>query len=127
MTRTLLGVAAALAAGLLAVPLPLAARDGRVEILQGQPAARALSVAADQGGSGVTIYRGSATLAPAKPAAAAPVAFIDGQRISIDNLEPATGWFIDRSSGRLVVVHCFTRQPLLVGGNRRILCDARRF
>jgi ferric-dicitrate binding protein FerR (iron transport regulator) len=120
-------IAGALLAGLLAAPLSVTARDGRVEILHGQPAASALSVAANAGGTGVTIYRGSAAVVPARPAAAAPVAFIDGQRISIDSLEPATGWFIDRSAGRLVVVHCFTRQPLLVGANRRILCDARRF
>jgi hypothetical protein len=119
-------VAFALAAGLLAVAVPVAAHDGKVEILHGQPATTAVSMAADEGGTGVTVFRGSSNFVPAKPVTLEPAVFISGEKVKIGNLEPTGNWFLDRSEGRLVVVHCYTRQSMLVGGGRRILCDARQ-
>jgi hypothetical protein len=119
-------LALALAAGLLSVSMPVVARDGKVEVLQGQPAATTISITHDEGRTGITMFRGSSNFVPAKSAAAEPVAFVGGERIRINNLEPTGNWFLDRSEGRLIVVHCYTRRSALVGGARRILCDARQ-
>ncbi|MFN4764820.1 hypothetical protein ACKGJN_16950, partial [Gillisia sp. Q332] len=102
-------------------------QNGEVEILRGQPPAKAISVSADEGVRGVTVYRGSSNFVPAKTAAAAPVAYIGGERIHIDRLEPVGNWFLVRSGEDLTLVHCYTRRSTMVGGARRILCTARRF
>jgi len=120
-------VAAALLAAALPASPPVLAQDGRVEILRGQPPAKAISVSADEGVRGVTVYRGSSNFVPAKAATAEPVAYIGGERIRIDRLEPVGNWFIDRSGDDLTLVHCYTRRSTMVGGARRILCTARRF
>lgn len=114
-----------IAAGLLTVPA--AAQNGPVVLLHKHASDSAVSVTRNEGGSGVTVVRGPSSFVAASPAAAAPVAYIDGEKIKTDSLEPASNWFVDRSGGRLVLVHCFARQPVLVGGDRCIFCDARRF
>jgi hypothetical protein len=116
-----------LAVGLLATSVPVVAQDRAVEVLQGQSDGTAASITPNEGGTGVTVVRGSSSFVPGKPAAVEPVAFIGGERIRIDNLEPTGSWFLERSEEGLTVVHCYTRQAVLVGGGRRILCDARRF
>jgi hypothetical protein len=120
-------IALTLAAGLLTASVPAVAQDGTVEVLHGQQVATAVSVTRNEDGTGITVFRGSSNFVPAKPAAAEPAVFISGERVRINNLEPTGNWFVDRSQGRLILVHCYTRQPVLVGGGRRILCDARRF
>jgi hypothetical protein len=120
-------VAATVVVALLPTSPPVMAEDGRVEILRGQPPAKAISVSADEGVRGVTVYRGSSNFVAAKAAAAEPVAYIGGERIRIDRLESVGNWFLDRSGDDLTLVHCYTRQSTMVGGARRILCTARRF
>lgn len=120
-------VAATLLAALLPASPPVTAQDGRVEILRGQPPAKAISVSNDEGVRGLTVYRGSSTFVPARPAAAEPVAYIGGERIRIDRLEPVGDWFLDRSGDDLTLIHCYTRRSTMVDGARRILCTARRF
>jgi len=120
-------LAAAIAVTSLAAALPVMAQDGRVEILRGQAPETAVSVSANEGVRGLTVYRGSSTFVPAKAAAAEPVAYIGGERIRTDRLEPVGDWFLDRSGDALTLVHCYTRQSTTVGGSRRILCTARRF
>ncbi len=113
----------ALGTGLLAAPQAVTAQDARVKILYGQPA-DAVSVSANEGGSGLTVVRGSSTFVPRKTMAVAPVTYIDGKRINPNDLEPVSDWFLDRSGEQPVIVHCYTRQSVMVGGGRRILCDA---
>lgn len=117
-------LAFALGAGLLMTSLPAGAAGGKVQILYGLPAAEALSVSPNEGGTRVTIVRGSPA-APAAAEATAPMAAIGGEKVQINNLEPTGNWFLDRSGENLVIVHCYTQQSLQVGGGRRILCDAR--
>lgn len=118
-------LALALAAGLL-LPTAAQAVDERVQVQRGLPAAESLSVAANEAGSGVTVVRGSSGFTPRKALATAPLAVIDGEPVRLDSLEPAGNWFLDRSGARAVLVHCYTRQSIYVGGGRRILCDAQR-
>lgn len=126
MARRAMAAALALAAGLMTVAGPVLAQDGRIKVLHGNAPDTAVSVSRNEGGTGITVVRGSSSFVPAKAAAAQPVVHIDGEAVRIDALEPTGNWFIDRSEGRLVVVHCYTRQAVLVGGGRRILCDARK-
>ncbi|WP_193371599.1 hypothetical protein [Pelagibius marinus] len=124
MTGKSIALTLALAAGLLAAPLAATAHDAGVKILHGNPA-DAVSVTTNEDGTGVTVVRGASTFVPRKTVAAEPVTYIDGKKIGLDNLEPVTDWFLDRSGENLVIVHCYTQQSLRVGGGRRILCDAR--
>lgn len=118
----------ALAAGLLlpaAAPTTARAFDGAIQVLHGLPVAEALTVSRNEGGTPVTVVRGSPAV-PAAPATTAPVTVIDGAPLHIDALEPTGNWFLDRSGDDLVVVHCYTRQSAYVGGGRKIRCDAER-
>ncbi|MEO3429525.1 hypothetical protein AAFN88_11740 [Pelagibius sp. CAU 1746] len=124
MTGKSIALTIALGAGLLAAPQAATAHDAGVEILYGNPA-DAVSVSTNEGGTGVAVVRGSSTFLPAKAVAAQPVAYIDGKKIGLNDLEPVTDWFLDRSGEKLVIVHCYTRQSARVGAGRRILCDAR--
>lgn len=119
-------IALTLAAGLLTASVPAAAQDGKVEVLYGQQPATPVSVTRGEGGTGVAVFRGTSNFVPAKPAAVEPVAYIGGEKIRIDSLEPTGNWFLDRSGERLTVVHCYTQQSVYVGGARRILCSARQ-
>lgn len=120
------------AVGALAVTLlgallstPAQAQDGRVKILHAKDSAAA-AVSTDDGGSGVTVVRGAAAFAPYKTVAAGPVTFIDGLKLRTDSLEPVSDWFLDRSGGQPVIVHCYTQQAVNFGDGRHIRCDARR-
>jgi len=124
MTGKSKSVVLALGMALFAAPQTAEAQDAKVKILYGQPA-DAVSVNANEGGSGLTVVRGSSTFVPRKSMAAAPLAYIDGKRINLKALEPVSDWFLDRSGRQPVIVHCYTRQSVMVGGGRRILCDAR--
>jgi len=130
--KTLIG-AAVLAAGILAAAQPVTAHGGKVEILYGQPAGAPVAVAANEGGRRVTVLRGPAVVAaPPKTVTAEPVTYIDGERVHAGSLEPAGSsssgaWFLDRSGGRTVLVHCYAQDSAIVGGGNRIFCDARRF
>lgn len=125
MTGKTLTIALALAAGLLVPSTPLFAQGQQVAILQGQSADTTASVTSNEGGTGITVHRGPARLLPGKSAATEPNAYISGKRVALDNLEPTGQWFLDRSGDRLVVVHCYGRQSIYVGGGRRIRCTAR--
>ncbi len=116
--------ALALAAGLLAAPQAATAHDARVKILYGNPA-DAVSVSTNEDGTGVTVVRGASTFVPRKTMAVEPVTYIDGKKIGLNDLEPVTDWFLDRSGESLVIVHCYTQQSVNIGAGRRILCDAR--
>lgn len=126
MTRKTTTLAFTLAAGLLTASGPALAHDETVAVLRGQTAATAVSVTPNEGGAGVTVVRGSSSFVPGVPAAAEPVAFINGEKIRFNDLEPTGNWFLDRSGEAAVIVHCYTRQSVNVGGGRRILCDARQ-
>jgi hypothetical protein len=117
-------LAFALGAGLLMTSAPAGAFDGKVQILHGLPVAEALSVSRNEGGTRVTIVRGNPA-APTAPQATAPTAVIGGEKIQVNNLEPTGNWFLDRSGENLVIVHCYTQQSVMVGGGRKIRCDAR--
>lgn len=127
-SRALAPVIIVLAAGLLIPALLVlatsaAAFDARVQVAQGLPAAEGLTVSRNEGGTPVTVVRGAPSL-PAPAPVRSPVAIIDGIAVNVDSLEPTGSWFLDRSQDRLVVVHCYTRRSVYVGGGRRILCDA---
>lgn len=122
-----MALTAVMAAVLATTALPAAARDGNVKVLYGQPADPETSVVLNEGGTGITVVRGSSTFVPARFTAGEPLAYISGEAIRLDSLEPASDWFVARSDGRLVVVHCYSQQSVYVGGGRRIFCDARKF
>lgn len=124
MTGKSIALTLVLAAGLLAAPQAVTAHDAGVKILYGNPA-DAVSVSTNEDGTGLTVVRGASTFVPRKTMAVEPVTYIDGKKIEPNNLEPVTDWFLDRSGGNLVIVHCYTQQSLRVGAGRRILCDAR--
>jgi hypothetical protein len=126
MLEKTISLALALGAGLLSISGPVLAIDSGVAVLHGQAVATAASITRDEGGTGVAVHRGAVTFVPAAPARAASEVTIDGERIAVDRLEPVGDWFLDRSQEDLVIVHCYTRQSVYVGGGRRILCDARR-
>ena len=116
--------ALALAAGLL-LPAAAQAFDANVQVLHGLPAAEALSVSRNEGGTAVTVVRGTPAV-PQAPAPAAPMAVVDGEKVNINSLEPTGNWFLDRSGDSPVIMHCYTRPSVYVGGGRKILCDARQ-
>ncbi|WP_299624394.1 hypothetical protein [Pelagibius sp.] len=120
-------LAFALAAGLLVPSTAARAADGKVTVLHGFAVSAAPVVSRNEGGSGVVVHRGPARLVPRKAAAEQPTATINRNAVNIDRLEPVGNWFLDRSHGRLVVVHCYARQSVNVGGNRRIRCTSREF
>ena len=115
----------ALAAGLLTLTSPAAAHDDKIVAQLGGAAAAATSVDHNEGGSGVEVHRGPAKLLP-RAAASLPAAYISGERVKFDRLEPTTNWFVDRSGDRLVVVHCYAQQSAYVGGGKKIRCSARK-
>ena len=119
--------AAALFAGLLSGSASAMAFDGEVAVLHGLAVTNAAVVSRDEGGSGLTVHRGPPQVIQRQTAAVTPVTAINGNRINIDSLEPVGNWFLDRSDGRLRIVHCYARQSVNVGGKRRIRCNARAF
>lgn len=124
--KTLL-TAAVLCAGLLGGSAGALAIEGDVVVLHGLAVTNAAVVSRDEGGSGLTVHRGPPQVVQRLPADRVPVAAINGNRINVDNLEPVGNWFLDRSDGRLRIVHCYSRQSVNVGGKRRIRCNARAF
>ena len=119
-------LALALFVGLLSQSGTATAADGKVVVLHGLPVSAVAAVTQNERGSGITVYRGPSTVQPPKPVDASPATVINGTSVKIDNLEPVGNWFLDRSDGRLSIVHCYARQSIYVGGKRQIRCNARR-
>lgn len=117
----------ALAAALLGGTAAAGAAEGPVRILHGASTTEAPAVTQNEGGTGLTVHRGPAKLLPRGPADERQRARIGHNAVSIDSLEPTGAWFLDRSGERLVVVHCYTQQSTMVGGDRRIRCSSRKF
>lgn len=120
-------LALALAAGVLTTSAAAMAADGKVTVLHGLSVANAAVVNQNEGGTGLVVYRGPATSVLRKSATPEPVATIGRKNINIDSLEPSGSWFLDRSKGRLSVVHCYSKQSMYVGRARRIRCNSREF
>ncbi|WP_299397476.1 hypothetical protein [Pelagibius sp.] len=118
----------ALIVGVLSGTAAAGAAEGPVRILHGAATTEASVVTQNEGGTGLTVHRGPPKLLPRGPAAEPPRrARIGRNAVGIDNLEPAGAWLLDRSGEHLVVVHCYTRESVMVGGNRKIRCSSRRF
>ncbi len=117
----------ALAAALLSGTAAAGAAEGQVRVLHGASITDAPAVTQNEGGTGLTVHRGPAKLLPRGPAAEPQRARIGRNAVNIDSLEPAGAWFLDRSGSRLVVVHCYTQQSAMVGGDRKIRCSSRKF
>ena len=127
MTARIVVRTLALAAGVLSCAAAAGAAEGPVRILHGASTTEAPSVTQNEGGTGLTVHRGPAKLLPRRPAAEPQRVRIGRNFVSVDGLEPTGAWFLDRSGERLVVVHCYTQQSTMVGGNRKIRCSSRKF
>ncbi len=126
MTGKSATLALVLGVGLLAAWTPTHAQDARVKVAYGQDLATEVSVSRNESGTGVTVVRGVPVVSAAKAAPAVPSTYIDGLQVNLESLEPTVNWFIDRSNGELVIVHCYTRPSIYVGGGRPINCNSRK-
>jgi len=120
-------LALVLGAGLLAAWGPAHAQNARVQVAYGQNLATEVSVSRNESGTGVTVVRGVPVVPSAAAAPVVPSTYIDRQQVNLDSLEPTRNWFIDRSNDELVIVHCYARQSINVGGGRPIRCNSRKF
>ena len=120
-------LALVLGAGLLAAWGPAQAQNARVQVAYGQNLATEVSVSRNESGTGVTVVRGVPVVPSVAAAPIVPSTYIDGQQVNLDSLEPTRNWFIDRSNDELVIVHCYARPSINVGGGRPIRCNSRKF
>ncbi len=120
-------VALAVALGALTSSAGVMAANGKVAVFYGLAATTAPEVTEDVRGTGIDVYRGPDQPVLRKSATQPDTTTISRRQFNIDNLEPTGNWFVDRSEGRLRIVHCYARSSVYVGRERRIRCSARDF
>ncbi len=120
-------VALAVAFGALVSATGVQAADGNVAIFYGTAVSAAPQVTEDERGTGIDVHRGPQQPVLRKPAEQPPTTTISRRQFNLDNLEPTANWFVDRSEGRLRIVHCYARSSIYVNRPRRIRCSARDY
>ena len=127
MSGKTLMVALAVSLGTLVSAAGGQAADGNVAIFYGTAVSAAPEITEDERGTGIDVHRGPQQPVQRKSAEQPPNTTISRRQFDVENLESTGNWFVDRSEGRLRIVHCYTRASIYVNRPRRIRCSARDY